>query len=44
MSEQEQKVEIPEVEKQEEVVVEETQQAEHSQEFDPLEEDRKSVV
>lgn len=38
MSEQEQKVEIPEVEKQEEVVVEETQQAEHSQEFDPLEE------
>lgn len=38
MSEQEQKVEIPEVENQEEVVVEETQQAEHSQEFDPLEE------
>ncbi|HHE9973499.1 TPA: nucleotide exchange factor GrpE [Haemophilus influenzae] len=43
MSEQEQKVKNPEVENQEvenqeEVVVEETQQAEHSQEFDPLEE------
>lgn len=38
MSEQEQKVENPEVEKQEEVVVEETQQAEPSQELDPLEE------
>ena len=38
MSEQEQKVETPEIENQEEVVVEETQQAEHSQEFDPLEE------
>ena len=38
MSEQEQKVENPEVEKQEEVVVEETQQAEPSQEPDPLEE------
>lgn len=38
MSEQEQKVKKPEVENQEEVVVEETQQAEHSQEFDPLEE------
>lgn len=32
------KVKNPEVENQEEVVVEETQQAEHSQEFDPLEE------
>lgn len=38
MSEQEQKVKNPEVENQEEVVVEETQQADHSQEFDPLEE------
>lgn len=38
MSEQEQKVKNPEVENQEEVVVEETQQTEHSQEFDPLEE------
>lgn len=38
MSEQEQKVKNPEVENQEEVVVEEVQQAEHSQEFDPLEE------
>lgn len=38
MSEQEQKVETPEVENQEEVVVEETQQAEPSQELDPLEE------
>lgn len=38
MSEQEQKVEIPEVENQEEVVVEEAQQADPSQEFDPLEE------
>lgn len=38
MSEQEQKVENLEVEKQEEVVVEETQQAEPSQELDPLEE------
>ena len=38
MSEQEQKVKNPEVENQEEVVVEEAQQAEHSQEFDPLEE------
>lgn len=38
MSEQEQKVKNPEVGNQEEVVVEETQQAEHSQEFDPLEE------
>lgn len=37
MSEQEQKVETPEVEK-EEVVVEETQQTEPSQELDPLEE------
>ena len=35
MSEQEQKVEIPEVENQEEVVVEEAQQADPSQEFDP---------
>ena len=38
MSEQEQKVETPEVEKQEEVVVEEAQQTEPSQELDPLEE------
>lgn len=38
MSEQEQKVKNPEVENQEEVVVEETQQADPSQEFDPLEE------
>ena len=38
MSEQEQKVETPEVEKQEDAVVEETQQAEPSQELDPLEE------
>ena len=38
MSEQEQKVEIPEVEKQEDAVVEEAQQAEPSQELDPLEE------
>ena len=38
MSEQEQKVETPEVEKQEEAVVEETQQTEPSQELDPLEE------
>lgn len=38
MSEQEQKVETPEVEKQEEVIVEEAQQAEPSQELDPLEE------
>ncbi|NYA26524.1 nucleotide exchange factor GrpE [Haemophilus haemolyticus] len=38
MSEQEQKVETPEVEKQEEVVVEEAQQVEPSQELDPLEE------
>lgn len=38
MSEQEQKVETPEVEKQEEVVVEEAQRAEPSQELDPLEE------
>ena len=37
MSEQEQKIETPEVEK-EEVVVEETQQTEPSQELDPLEE------
>lgn len=37
MSEQEQKVETPEVEKQEDFVVEETQQAEPSQELDPLE-------
>ena len=37
MSEQEQKVETPEVEK-EEAVVEETQQTEPSQELDPLEE------
>lgn len=38
MSEQEQKVGIPEVEKQEDAVVEETQQTESSQELDPLEE------
>lgn len=38
MSEQEQKIETPEVEKQEEAVVEETQQTEPSQELDPLEE------
>ena len=38
MSEQEQKVETPEVEKQEDAVVEETQQTEPSQELDPLEE------
>ena len=38
MSEQEQKVETPEVEKQENAVVEETQQTEPSQELDPLEE------
>lgn len=38
MSEQEQKVETPEVEKQEEIVVEEAQQTEPSQELDPLEE------
>ena len=38
MSEQEQKIETPEVEKQEDSVVEETQQAEPSQELDPLEE------
>lgn len=38
MSEQEQKVKNPEVENQEEVVVEEAQQADPSQEFDPLEE------
>ncbi|WP_114909360.1 nucleotide exchange factor GrpE [Haemophilus haemolyticus] len=38
MSEQEQKVENPEVEKQEEVVLEETQQTEPSRELDPLEE------
>ena len=38
MSEQEQKVETPEVEKQEDAVVEETQQTESSQELDPLEE------
>ena len=37
MSEQEQKIETPEVEKQEEAVVEETQQTEPSQELDPLE-------
>lgn len=37
MSEQEQKVETPEVEKQGDFVVEETQQAEPSQELDPLE-------
>ena len=38
MSEQEQKSEAPEVEKQEDAVVEETQQTEPSQELDPLEE------
>lgn len=38
MSEQEQKVETPEVEKQEDTVVEKTQQTEPSQELDPLEE------
>ncbi len=38
MSEQEQKVETPEVEKQEDAIVEEAQQAEPSQELDPLEE------
>ena len=38
MSEQEQKVKPPEVEKQEDSVVEETQQTESSQELDPLEE------
>ena len=38
MSEQEQKIETPEVEKQEEAAVEETQQTEPSQELDPLEE------
>ena len=38
MSEQEQKIETPEVEKQEEAAVEETQQTESSQELDPLEE------
>lgn len=38
VSEQEQKVETPEVEKQEDAVVEETQQTESSQELDPLEE------
>ncbi|HHF1669320.1 TPA: nucleotide exchange factor GrpE [Haemophilus influenzae] len=38
MSEQEQKVETPELEKQEDAVVEEAQQAEPSQEPDPLEE------
>ena len=38
MSEQEQKVGTPEVEKQEDSVVEETQQTESSQELDPLEE------
>lgn len=38
MSEQEQKVETPEVEKQEDTVVEETQQTAPSQELDPLEE------
>lgn len=38
MSEQEQKVETPEMEKQEDAVVEEAQQAEPSQELDPLEE------
>ena len=37
MSEQEQKIETPEVEKQEDSVVEETQQTEPSQELDPLE-------
>ena len=38
MSEQEQKIETPEVEKQEEVVLEEAQQTEPSRELDPLEE------
>ena len=38
MSEKEQKIETPEVEKQEDAVVEETQQTEPSQELDPLEE------
>lgn len=38
MSEQEQKIETPEVEKQEDSVVEETQQTDPSQELDPLEE------
>jgi grpE len=38
MSEQEQKIETPEVEKQEDAVGEETQQTEPSQELDPLEE------
>ena len=38
MSEQEQKIETPEVEKQEDAAVEETQQTEPSQELDPLEE------
>ncbi|AGV12363.1 GrpE [Haemophilus influenzae KR494] len=38
MSEQEQKIETPEVEKQEDSVVEETQQTKSSQELDPLEE------
>lgn len=38
MSEQEQKIETPEVEKQEDSVVEETQQTEPSQELDSLEE------
>lgn len=38
MSEQEQKIETPEVEKQEDAVAEETQQTEPSQELDPLEE------
>ena len=38
MSEQEQKIETPEVEKQEDSVVEEIQQTEPSQELDPLEE------
>ncbi|HHF5343177.1 TPA: nucleotide exchange factor GrpE [Haemophilus influenzae] len=38
MSEQEQKIETPEVEKQEASVVEETQQTKSSQELDPLEE------
>lgn len=38
MSEQEQKIETPEVEKQEDAVVEESQQTEPSQELDPLEE------
>lgn len=38
MSEQEQKIETPEIKKQEDAVVEETQQTEPSQELDPLEE------